>query len=237
MPDEPGDKSKEKIHGLSRNTWLVLGVVAGIGIYIWYRSRQAANAASSLANQTATVPTSDTTTGGAMSSTTSASTPTAFTDLRSWMSAVQQWSTRLGNDAGTTQNALQSYQLGNCLTAPQYAILDAALAYFGQPPDAPTGGLQLCSGTTGGTGTGNTVTVTGVPITIPTGGTDSQKFDYILAQWAVGLGNSPNVVGSAIDKWNRGQCMSAAEYDIISVGLSVLGGGPPGIGGPKLCSC
>lgn len=133
-------KGKKK---LNRNTYLAAGVVVGVLAYLWWRKRQQAAAAvdPSLAN--ATVP------GGGVSGAGNASTsvlPTAET-LQQWMANVQSWAGSLGMDAAAVQNALQSYALGRCLSPAGFAIIDAAIGFFGMPPDAPTQGVVMCSPT------------------------------------------------------------------------------------------
>jgi hypothetical protein len=141
MPEEEHHEGGKKPK-VSRNTWLALGVVAGVVVYVWYKRRQAAAAAAGVATLPAGMP------SGAQSgvSTSPAGGPgTTFLSLQDWMSAVQRWATTLGFDAANTQNALQAYAGGHCLSSTQYAILNQALTVFGAPPNAPYQGLVQCT--------------------------------------------------------------------------------------------
>lgn len=141
MPEEEHHEGGAKKKGVSRNTWLALGVVAGVVVYIWYKRRQSSSAA---ANTIATLPAGMP--GGAMSSVTGAG-RTTFNSLQDWMAHIQTWANSLGFDAAVTQNALQAYQGGHCLSGSQFAIIDQALTVFGAPPGAPYQGVVQCTPT------------------------------------------------------------------------------------------
>jgi hypothetical protein len=144
MAEETEKKPDNKKGAISKRTWLIGGIVAGIAIYIWWKRKQAAAANSTVGG----IPISGMP-GGAGNATTSPA-PNQFTSLQAWMAAVQTWAVTLGYDPAVTQNALQAYSQGQCVTASGFTIIDKALGFFGQPPGAPYQGLVQCGNQPGG---------------------------------------------------------------------------------------
>lgn len=142
MPD--GDIG-EKVAGIDRKWWYVIGAGAGVVGYFIYRAwknRQASasNAAIGAMPSGAGSATTD------LSGVTPSVTQTIST-LSDWMSQAQTWLTKsLNADPAVVQSALQHYANGHCLTAQEYAYIDKALGQLGMPPDAPYQGLIKCAG-------------------------------------------------------------------------------------------
>jgi hypothetical protein len=177
----PDEGSSEKVGGINKNWWYVIG--AGIGLlgYLYYRSRQSASAATTADNATG----SSTGSGGATDYTTSLASPTAtstISTLADWLNSAQSWAvSTLGSDPATVQNALQAYSNGNCLTTQEFQIIDQALGALGAPPDAPYQGVVLCpnqgstGGSTGGTTTTGSTTPSSPPPAAPAAGPQSNN--------------------------------------------------------------
>jgi hypothetical protein len=142
MAEEDG--GDQKVGGISRKWWYVIGAGAGIvGYFIYrhYKNQQAASTAigampSGAGTASTDLSGSNTTTGSSA----------GISTLNDWMSAAQLWlDATLKADPALVQEALQRYANGECLTAAEYALIDKALGQLGMPPDAPYQGLIKCA--------------------------------------------------------------------------------------------
>lgn len=149
MPE--GEGSHEKVGGINKNWWYVVGAVVGIVGYLYYRNYKNNQNAAAITGATG----SSLDTSGAGNATTSllpTGSSSTISTLSDWMNSVQSWAvSTLGSDPATVQNALQNYSNGNCLTQTEYNIIDQALGALGSPPDAPYQGVILCPNTSGTT--------------------------------------------------------------------------------------
>lgn len=202
MPEESPKKDSKK-----RNIYIIGGGVVGLVVYLWYKHTQTTNAANAL---NATLPATGSLGGNAGNATTNlAANLPSITDLQGWMQAVQTWANSLGNDPALTQNALQHYGQGVCLSAAEFAILDKALGQFGSAPGAPFQGLVQCPQTT-----------TNPPPTQPTPGgpnTSDIQFNYAndtqIQQFA-------NVGGQLVHRWTGIQGGPQWASEILGTGLA-----------------
>jgi len=136
----------EKVAGIDRKWWYVIGAGAGIigyFVYHWYKTnQQAAALASGLGAMPSGAGTATTDLSGTTGSTVSA--PTIST-LYDWMAQAQTWLVKnLNADPAIVQSALQHYANGHCLTSQEYDYIDRALGQLGMPPGAPYQGLVKC---------------------------------------------------------------------------------------------
>ena len=225
------DKGK-KPGGKSRMVWILGGVGVGAVVYLWYKHVQANNAASALNATTA-----GSTLAGAQSSTTAlgSALPTSFTDFQSWLQAVQTWGNSTGADPATTQNALQAYSAGTCLSPAEFAIVDKALGMFGSPPEAPFQGLVQCAPSTTTpppppAATGNSGPITQFPYL---NGTQLQEYyvnsaGQLIHRWTGVTGNwAQEILGSGLTPNSQ---VTATQGDFgnanrIDISAPTTGGG------------
>jgi hypothetical protein len=140
MPDDSKKKSKHKW------IWYVAGGVAVIVVYLYYRNYENNAAATTAADELAAEP-SGATAGDTGSDTPTTPAPISITSFEQWEQQAEQWAVGNGQDAIATQNAIQAYSDGDCLTSAEYKIIDNLLAQFGLPPDAPTTTITICNNT------------------------------------------------------------------------------------------
>lgn len=135
----------EKVGGIDRKWWYVIGAgaaVVGYLLYRWYQNNKSNT--SLVATTPAATTTGDTGSGGGSIGSITSTTPTIST-LSDWMSQAQTWlDSSLNADPATAQQALQNYSNGTCLDSTQYAYIDKALGQLGMPPNAPYQGLIKC---------------------------------------------------------------------------------------------
>lgn len=160
-PARPGGKPPMK---KSTRNWILLGGVGAAGLIIWYvmRSKSAANqqAAATASTDPSIDPSTglpwaaemgggvggygggtpslygyyDPSTGQYITGTGAGGIVTQPTTNASWAQQAEQYLMTLGYDPVHTAAALGKYLTGQPLTPDQMSIVQAALAFFGQPP-------------------------------------------------------------------------------------------------------
>jgi hypothetical protein len=139
-------KLTQKVAGLPAWTWgLIIGLLA-VAVMYWLKSRSAASTATSAPATTTAYP-SVSDVGVPATSSTSTSTTTAGLETNGqWEANALTYLIGTGHSPLASQQALAGYLDGANLTADQSAIVDAALAHAGVPPQGTNGTSSVGSG-------------------------------------------------------------------------------------------